>query len=50
MLEDARAPVLLIQAHLASALPEQSGAVLRVDADWEAIAGESTATAASARL
>ena len=43
MLEDARAPVVLIQAHLASALPEQSGAVLRVDADWEAIAGESTA-------
>ncbi len=40
MLEDARAPVILIQAHLASVLPEQGGAVVRVDTDWEAIARE----------
>ncbi len=40
MLEDARAPVILIQAHLAPVLPEQGGAVVRVDADWASIATE----------
>jgi amino acid adenylation domain-containing protein len=40
MLDDARPPVILIQARLASLLPEHGGAVLRVDAEWEAIASE----------
>jgi len=40
MLEDARAPVVLAQPHLASQLPAQAGEVLLLDASWAAYAGE----------
>src|SRR5689334_23243368 len=38
MLADARAPVLLTQASLLARLPAQAGTVLRLDADWPAVA------------
>ncbi len=40
MLADAQAPVLLTQAHLAGGLPAHQAAVLRLDADAAAWAGE----------
>jgi amino acid adenylation domain-containing protein/non-ribosomal peptide synthase protein (TIGR01720 family) len=40
MLEDARPRVILCQAHLASVLPEHGASLIRLDADWEAIAAE----------
>lgn len=42
MLEDAEAPVLLTQGHLVSGLPKHKAALVRLDADWSKIAGEST--------
>ena len=41
MLEDAAAPVLLTQAHLAASLPTQQTQIVRLDADWPLIAEES---------
>ena len=41
MLEDARAPLVLAQPHLASALPGSSAEVLVLDASWAAYASES---------
>ncbi|NEO86255.1 MAG: amino acid adenylation domain-containing protein [Spirulina sp. SIO3F2] len=38
MLEDAQISLLLTQAHLQSELPETSAQIIRLDADWEAIA------------
>ena len=38
MLEDAGCPVLLTQAHLEDGLPAHDATVVRLDADWEAIA------------
>jgi amino acid adenylation domain-containing protein/non-ribosomal peptide synthase protein (TIGR01720 family) len=38
MLEDAQAPVLLVQDSLLERLPEYPGKVVRLDADWEIIA------------
>ena len=43
MLEDSGAPVLLTQEKLKMRLPEYGGAVIAVDAQWEQIAGESSA-------
>jgi amino acid adenylation domain-containing protein len=40
MLEDARAPVVLAQPHLAPQLPAQAGEVLLLDATWAAYASE----------
>jgi len=40
MLEDARAPVVLAQPHLAAQLPAQAGEVLLLDTSWAAYAGE----------
>jgi len=40
MLEDAAAPVLLTEEHLAPALPVTDARVVRLDADWPAIAAE----------
>lgn len=40
MLEDARAPVVLAQPHLAPQLPAEAGEVLLLDASWAAYAGE----------
>ncbi|MEP7122426.1 MAG: non-ribosomal peptide synthase/polyketide synthase [Byssovorax sp.] len=40
MLDDAKAPVLLTQAHLEALLPPHSAAVLRLDTGWDEIAGE----------
>ncbi len=40
MLEDAKAPVLLTQAHLEGLLPPHRALVLRLDTDWPEIAGE----------
>jgi amino acid adenylation domain-containing protein/non-ribosomal peptide synthase protein (TIGR01720 family) len=42
MLEDARPPVILTQAHLAAQLPDPSAAVLRLDTEWDLIASEPT--------
>jgi len=42
MLEDTQAPVLLTQERLVEGLPEHEARVVCLDADWEAIAGEST--------
>src|SRR5262249_19625449 len=39
MLADARVPVLLTQARLAGRLPASRAEVVRLDADWPAIAG-----------
>ncbi|MCP4655431.1 MAG: amino acid adenylation domain-containing protein, partial [bacterium] len=41
MLEDSRVPVLLTQEHLAATLPAHGAKVVRLDADWPAIAVES---------
>jgi len=41
MLADSQAPVLLTQAHLAGDPPASGLDVIRLDADWPAIAGES---------
>ncbi|HDQ71832.1 MAG TPA: amino acid adenylation domain-containing protein, partial [Chloroflexi bacterium] len=41
MLKDARVPVLLTQERLVAGLPEHASRVLRLDADWGAIAAES---------
>jgi amino acid adenylation domain-containing protein len=41
MLEDARVPVLLTQAHLAESLPEHQSHSICLDADWELIAQQS---------
>jgi amino acid adenylation domain-containing protein len=43
MLEDAAVPVLLTQANLASTLPAGTAQLIRLDADWPAIARESDA-------
>ena len=40
MLEDAKAPVLLTQAHLEALLPQHGAAVLRLDTGWDEIASE----------
>jgi non-ribosomal peptide synthetase component F len=40
LLEDAAAPVLLTQASLAGQLPETQALVLRLDEDWDSIAGD----------
>ena len=42
MLEGTQAPVLLTQERLVEGLPEHEARVVCLDADWEAIAGEST--------
>lgn len=42
MLEDAAAPVLLVQGQLRSQLPPYRGTVLSLDDDWELIAAEPT--------
>jgi amino acid adenylation domain-containing protein len=41
MLEDAAAPVVLVQPHLRGRLPATSGDVLPLDADWTVLAGAS---------
>jgi amino acid adenylation domain-containing protein len=43
MLEDAAVHLLLTQAHLAQTVPASSARLIRLDADWPAIAAESTA-------
>ncbi|MCP4661481.1 MAG: AMP-binding protein, partial [bacterium] len=40
MLEDAQAPVVLTQERLVARLPEHRARVVRIDADWDAIAAE----------
>ena len=40
MLEDAKAPVLLTQAHLEGLLPPHTALVLRLDTEWQEVAGE----------
>ncbi|MDJ0865452.1 MAG: LLM class flavin-dependent oxidoreductase [Myxococcota bacterium] len=47
MLEDARVPVLLTQAHLEAELPPHQARVVRLDADWPAIERESSECPAS---
>ncbi len=46
MLEDAQAPVLLVQARLEANLPPHRAQVVRLDADWGQIARESAAAPA----
>src|SRR3989338_6307489 len=48
MLQDAKVPVLLTQAHLATGLPEHGAQVLCLDRDWEMLTRESTENPASA--
>ncbi|MFO0760427.1 MAG: amino acid adenylation domain-containing protein, partial [Byssovorax sp.] len=43
MVEDAGAPVLVTQAEFAGLFPASKAVVLRLDADWPSIAGESAA-------
>jgi amino acid adenylation domain-containing protein len=50
MLDDARVPVLLTQARLASGLPEHRARVVCLDSGWEAIARESAENPASATM
>jgi amino acid adenylation domain-containing protein len=45
-LHDSQAPVLLVQKSLLDQIPPYSGTLVRVDADWQKIAGESTANPA----
>ena len=40
MLDDTQAPVILTSSRSAEALPEYRGKVIRLDADWETIAGQ----------
>jgi amino acid adenylation domain-containing protein len=47
MLADSQAPVLLTQERLAARLPRHGAQVLRLDADWKAIAHESDKNPAS---
>jgi amino acid adenylation domain-containing protein/non-ribosomal peptide synthase protein (TIGR01720 family) len=42
MLEDARVPVLLTQAHLVASLPVTQAELVSLDADWATIAGSHT--------
>lgn len=42
ILNDTQVPVVLTQAHIADRLPEHSGKVVCLDANWEEIAGNST--------
>ena len=42
ILDDVSAPVVITQEHLKELLPEQSGRVISVDADWNLIARENT--------
>ena len=42
MIEDTQVPVLLTQERLVSSLPQHSAKVIRLDADWNSIAGEKT--------
>ena len=42
MLEDTRAPVILLQAHLEDVLPAHEAQLLRLDTEWDAIAIESS--------
>ncbi len=46
MLEDTRAPVVLVQRRLIEHLPEHQACVVRIDDDWELIAQESEANPA----
>ncbi len=48
MIEDANLPVLLTQARLLESLPPHQARVIRLDADWPAIAAESPTSAPSA--
>lgn len=48
MLEDANVAVLLTQAHLVGTMPSCAARLIRLDADWPAIAGESDAPVKSA--
>ncbi len=47
MLEDARVAVLLTQGHIEQQLPDYQGLVLRVDTEWELIAGQPVENPAS---
>jgi amino acid adenylation domain-containing protein len=47
MIDDAQPLVLLTQSHLLSKLPERSSHVLCLDADWAAVANESTSNVAA---
>jgi amino acid adenylation domain-containing protein len=48
MLEDAGVGVLLTQAHLTALLPSYQARIVRLDADWPVIAGESVSNVTSA--
>ena len=50
MLEDTRVPVVLSQFHLDGVLPEHGAQVIRLDAEWASIAGESGSNPARAGL